>query len=139
MCQLVLFVEHYHVDGSSWFWENYTWEAEEGLKHKRKTNSRGRILMDNGKVAPLREHDLPALRYAYLPEGREWARHDTIHMDESSVFNTIRSIHVQRLITGWPNGTVDRLSPVSEARLRRGRDGCDQLLAKFKYLEGVSL
>ena len=136
-CHLIVRAEHYHPDGTFWFLENYRWQGREGLKRKRVTNTAGRLLMDNGKVAPLRIEDGDSTPVAYLPKGREWARRSTPHMDEDSILDTIRSIHRQRLTSGWPQGTVDLVSRISPDKIRQqDRDGCPQLINKFAYLVG---
>lgn len=136
---LVVTAEHYHPDGSFWFRENYVWQGREGLKRKRKTDAEGRILMDDGQRAPLRLGIDDEL-VPYLPSGRTWARLPAPHMDEESILTTMRSIHQQRLISGWPQGRIDKISRISESKIRQeDRDGCPILIAKFAALKGLSV
>lgn len=132
--QLVVKAEHFRPDGSAWFTENYTWQGREGLKQKRATNALGQLLLDDGTVAPSDpDPNVPGRRNFRLPPGRTWALRPGPHMDESSILSTIRSIHRQRLLTGWPN-TVDRLGnfrPKPE-----DVTGCPALLARFQALLG---
>lgn len=140
-CHLIAQVEHYHVDGSFWFLENYRWQGRAGLVRKRMTNARGEVLMDNGEVAPTRHEggDEPKLE-PYLPDGREWARHTTPAMDEESILGIMRDTHQRRLITGWPQGTVDVVGRIPDSKIaQRDRDGCSQLVDKFAYLVGREL
>ena len=128
-CHLVVRAEHYQPDGSFWFLEHYTWQGREGLKAKRKTDKRGRLLLSDGKLAPQRG-DPPE---SYLPTGEEWSRHLPPHVDEDSILSTIRGIHKQRLRDGFP-GVVDTLS--SRPFTRDDASGCQVLTAKFSYLAG---
>lgn len=133
---LVVRVEHYHPDGSLWFIENYRFQGREGLKHKRDTDAEGFILMDDGNRAPLRAvPNLPSTMAEYLPAERGWARKTETHMDENSILDTIRSIHAQRLVSGWPQGAVDVLSQSTSA-IQRDVDGCSALMARFTALIG---
>lgn len=131
---LIVRAEHFNPDGSFWFLENYIWQGREGLKRKRKTDAQGRILMDDGKPAPLTDHPDVEERRQFLPLGRDWARHDTPHMDEGSILTTIRSIHEQRLVSGWPQGTIDTLALL----MGNSQDevGCPDLIGKFAALAG---
>lgn len=133
--QLVVKAEHYHPTGALWFVEHYTWQGREGLKQKRATNALGQPLLDDGTVAPSTTNPGPPVQVIYwLPDGRSWLRLPAPHMVNHSILTTIRSIHRQRLTSGWPQGKIDRLpafkfSPEDEA-------GCPVLLTKFRLLVG---
>ena len=133
---LVVVVDHFHPGGSFWFREDYTWEGREGLKHKRMTDRQGRILMDNDQPAPYRAREDPGRTPPqYLPAGRDWKRHTHPHMDDDSILDVIRSIHRQRLLSGWTR--VDR--PLQPGQLRckqEDRDGCNHLVTRFQHLLG---
>ena len=134
---LVIRSEQYNADGSVWFVENYRWQGREGLKHKRKTNSDGRPLMDDGNIAPLRDVDITGVADPYLPEGRTCARHEVPHMDESSILRTIRSVHTQRLASGWEQGSIDAISP-GKTPSQPDLDGVSVLVTHFESLKGNS-
>ena len=138
---LIVLAEHYHADGGFWFRENYRWLGSEGLIQKRATDSEGRPLLDNGELAPTRPADNHRPEeVAYLPSGRDWARLPAPHVDEGSILDTIRSIHAQRLVTGFPQGTIDRVSAIPDSKItQRDRDGCPVLIAKFAYLKGRAI
>lgn len=134
--RLVVRVEHYNADDSVWFTENYCWQGREGLKRKRQTNSDGAYLMDDGNVAPLMPAD-PVTGFAepYLPDGRTWARYDIPYMDESSILGTIRSTHDDRLVSGWPQGSVDAMSSTGQPN-PRDEAGISTLVSLFSSLKG---
>lgn len=108
--QLVAKVEHYKPDNTVWFVEHYTWQGREGLKQKRAVNDLGQLLLDNGAVAPTipRPSDPRELSYV-LPVGRSWARRSGTHMVQESILSVIRSIHQQRLGSGWSESATDPL------------------------------
>ena len=135
-CHLVAQVEHYHPDGSFWHLEHYRWQGREGLKHGRQMNARGQLLMDNGEVAPLKM--VGRLEQAYLPVGRAWARESTPYLNEECILQTIRSVHADRLVSGWPQGSVDILGRTRPDKLQEDWDGCAQLVTKFAYLKGLA-
>lgn len=109
--QLVVKVEHYNPDNTVWFMEHYIWQGREGLKQKRATNALGQPLMDNGLMAPSTVlQGSPDLVIYLLPLGRTWLRRPGPYMVDDSILNVIRSIHQQRLASGWPSRS-NRLSP----------------------------
>jgi len=132
---LVVTAEHYNANGSLWFVEHYTWQGREGLKQKRATNALGQLLLDDGTVAPVavRRGPLDEL-VAFLPPGRNWLRQPAPHLVDDSILGTIRSIHKQRLATGWPQGKVDTLRTFKPAPTDHA--GVAVLLAKFRLLVG---
>jgi hypothetical protein len=141
-CHMIVTVEHYHDNDSFWFTENYRWRGVEGAKHRRVVDSDGDYLMDDGSKAPttpnVRAH-LGEVPDPYLPEGRDWMRHATPTMDNESIYKTIRLIHSQRLVSGWPQGQIDVVSRMPEDNIRvEDRNGCHALVAKFQPLIGYS-
>jgi hypothetical protein len=129
---LAVYVEHYHVDGTLWFTENYTWQGREGLKQKRATDADGRILLTDGTVAPYLTNDCE-IAEQYLPEGKSWELLPGPRMDDESILTTIRAIHRDRLVSGWPS-TTDTLRPC--VCTNKDVDGCDALVSKFTPLVG---
>jgi len=127
-CHLVLRVEHY-LDSLPWYKDDYIWQGREGLKRKRKTNANGSLLMDNGRVAPLRDEE------PYLPAGRNWARYGMPHMDDGSILETIKVAHRRSVENGRPyaDGTIGTAKLTFEDR---DYTGCSQLVAKFAHLPG---
>ena len=133
--RLVVRAEHYNADGSVWFTEHYRWQGREGLKRKRQTNSDGGYIMDDGNVAPLMPVDVVnGIAEPYLPDGRTWARYDIPYMDEGSILGTIRSTHDDRLVSGWPQGSVDVMSPTGQAQ-DRDEAGISTLVSLFSSLK----
>ena len=130
---LAVCVEHYNVDGTLWFTENYTWQGREGLKQKRATNADGDILLTDGTVAPYLATNDVGIAEQYLPEGKSWQLRPAPHMDDESILTTIRATHKDRLVSGWPS-TTDTLSPCSCTN--EDVDGCDTLVSKFTSLIG---
>ena len=133
--QLVVKAEHYHPSGVLWFVEHYTWQGREGLKQKRATNALGQLLLDDGTVAPSTTHPGPPAEVIYsLPAGRTWLLRPGPHMDRSSIVKTIRKIHKQRLVSGWPQGQMD---PMCRFKFN-GDDttGCTGLRSHFQTLIG---
>lgn len=98
--QLVVKVEHYNPDSTVWFVEHYTWQGREGLKQKRATNALGQPLLNNGAVAPSTIALDGRVIYS-LPLGRDWLRLPGTHLTAEAILGVIRSIHQQRLATGW--------------------------------------
>jgi len=139
-CQLIAHVEHLHPDGSFWFSEHYRWQGREGSKRQRMVDDEGFMLMDNGERAPLPDSLTPRdIPEAYLPDGRDWAWRDAPSMNESSILDTIRSIHQQRLITGWPQGKVDVCARTPDHKISESDRACCQIiLDAFVYLRGRS-
>ena len=136
-CHLIVTAEHYHPDASFWFTENYRWQGREGLRHKRSTNARGELLLSDGTVAPTRNNVLGESE-AYLPGGTDWQRNAGIHMDNNAVLGVIRTIHGERLLSGWPQGQRDVVQSVSVERLsQEDQDGCSVLTAAFSSLVGL--
>ena len=129
---LIVCVEHYHVNGTLWFTENYVWQGREGLKQKRATDADGQILLTDGTVAPSLTNNAGIVEQ-YLPEGKSWQLRPGPHMDDEAILTTIRDIHKDRLVSGWPS-TTDTLSPCSCTN--EDVDGCDTLVSKFTSLIG---
>jgi len=133
---LVVTAEHYRPDGSAWFTEHYTWQGREGLKQKRATNVLGQLLLDDDTVAPTEivRRGPPDETRQVLPPGRAWKLRPGPHMVDDSILGTIRSIHKQRLVTGWPQGAVDRLTTYKYSSA--DQQGCETLRARFQALVG---
>jgi hypothetical protein len=133
--QLVVTVEHYNPNGSFWFLEHYTFQGREWSKQKRATNALSQLLLDDGTVAPTNPGvgagDPPQ---PFLPPGRTWALRPGPHMDDSSILDTIRSIHQRRLVSGWPQGSIDRLGPAKPSP--QDTTGAPALAAHFQHLKG---
>jgi hypothetical protein len=133
--QLVAKAEHYHPSGALWFVEHYTWQGREGLKQKRATNALGQLLLDDGTVAPSTTRPGPPVEVIYsLPAGRSWLRQPAPHMVNDSILATIRSIHQQRLASGWPQGKVDQLPGFKPDST--DESGAETLRLKFQILIG---
>lgn len=128
---LIVQGEHYHLDGSLWFVENYLFQGREGLKHKRVTDEQGHLLMGNGDRAPTRIVNKEMQQY--LPPGSTWMRRSEPHLDEVGIVGVMRSIHNQRLSEGWPH-MVDVLSTCTA----QGVDinGIDSLFLAHQGLAG---
>ena len=131
-CYLNVRVEHYHSDGSTWFTEDYGWQGREGLKQKRATNEQGKILRNNGVVAPVKGN--PPKQY--LPKGKAWKLMAPPIMDGDAILGVIKATHVQRLASGWPD-SVNTLSTRTPSQ--EDRDGCGMLVSTFKHLEGFTV
>ena len=131
---LCVWVQHFRATGSEWFKEHYLFQGREGLKQKRATDAQGRILMDDGEVAPILIRK-DGLTGSYLPTGRTWKRLPAPHMDDSSILVTIRSIHQQRTASGWIRGdnTLSNHKSTVEDEL-----GNPVLLERFGHLKGYS-
>lgn len=98
-CQDGFFVveaEHFHDDDSFWYSEHYRWLSTEGNKRKRLTDADGRLVLDDGSLAP-RTTDDNGLVSDTLPEGREWALRPGPHMDNASIWSVITQDHKARL------------------------------------------
>jgi hypothetical protein len=139
---LVVEAEHFNPDGSFAYFENYLWQGREGDKHARVTNARGQLMLDDDTVAPLRiKNPRPGLPDTpleqYRPEGRQWKRYATPHMDSGSITSTIEAIHSQRLITGWSKGQ-SRLTVSPHDGLQKDRDGVAALVSKFVGLVDIA-
>ena len=133
--QLVVRAEHFKPDGSAWFTEHYTWQGREGLKQKRATNALGQLLQDDDSIAPTRiiRRGPPDEVEQFLEAGKTWKRLPAPHMVDDSILGTIRSIHRQRLATGYPNRIDQLRAPTPTAA---DVAGCPVLLAKFQVLIG---
>jgi hypothetical protein len=129
-------VEMYQND-LFWHSEHFQWEGEEGLRYKRKVSASGKLLLDDGSTAPIRDEDAD-YPVQYLPVGREWARYTDPRMTDESILGKIREIHAERMVTGFPQGTADILPRPSVPVRQRNRDGCSILVAKFQHLVGYS-
>ena len=132
---LVVKAEHFNLDSSFWFLEYYLFQGREWHKHKRAVNARGQTLLDDGTVGPTRPRpNEPERTEQFLPPGRTWALRPGPHMDDSTILDTIRSIHKQRLVSGWPQGKIDRLGTLKPAP--QDTTGCVPLAAHFQHLKG---
>ena len=135
----VVLAEHYHEDGSFWFSEHYRWLATEGNKTKRLTNSEGLILMDNGEVAPTRDLD-PFSEEQYLPDGREWRRGTDSHMDSSTIWETIKSVHRERTASGAGGSrNVLNRGPAPAGEEADQISGGDKLMNRFSNIVGETV
>ncbi len=99
--QLIVEVQHFHTDGSPWFFEDYTFQGREAFKFP--------ILRDTGK------------------------RSANPHLDQGSILRTIRSIHRQRLATGWTKG-AQRLTTTPLDATFTDLFGAPLLADRFKTL-----
>jgi hypothetical protein len=136
-CQMVVQVEHNHADGSFWHLEHYVHQGREGLRQKRATTRDGIPLMDNDQIAPLVDIVEGAItrQDRRLPPGRTWKLRPGPHLDDDSILETIREIHSLRLLSGWPQGSVDKLSTSKHSDADKA--GCPSLTAHFQRLVGV--
>lgn len=134
--QLVVTAEHFNPDGSAWFTEHYTWQGREGLKQKRATNALGQLLQDDNTVAPTRvtRRGPPDETEQFLEAGKTWKLRPGPHMVDDSILSTIRSIHRQRLATGWPQGKIDQLPTFKSGPA--DNLGSDALKLRFQGLIG---
>jgi hypothetical protein len=139
--QLLVEVEHFKVDGSFDYFENYLWQGREGKKFPREKNEDGLFLLANGRIAPFRAGTpaTPALKQ-YLPERQEWKRQTTPFMEDKSILDVIQKIHDQRkdwTPDEWPQGLKRGQSRLIEKPIpynARDADGIGNLLAKFSHL-----
>ena len=136
-CHLIVKVEHYNADDSFWHVENYRWQGREGLAQKRRRSEiTGNLMMDNGEDAPIRAAADGDPEHAYLPEGRTWARLPAPYMDDESILSQIRETHAARLVSGWPQGSVDVVGRIPDERIAQiDRDGCATIFARFESLK----
>lgn len=132
-CHLVVKVQHL-LDGSSWHIEHYLFQGREGVRHKRRTNAAGKLLMDDGQVAP--EIDDPIRegeKLQVLSEGRDWATLSEPHLTEQSILEVIARNHQARVVSGWVGDDV-LVSGLQESD--EDAAGCPVLVAAFTSLIG---
>jgi len=135
-CHLVFQVEHYK-DDKFWFLQHYEIRGVEGLKHKRKTNNVGEMLMDDGKVAPYVD-DGSGKQVQQLSEGRQWDCHDTPHIDVRSIVRCMLRCHAAHLTEGPPPNIIDVLPNRPTNHNHDMEVGCPILFQTFKHLVGRS-
>ena len=108
---LVVEVEHFQMDCSFAYFENYLFQGREGGKHPRVVNAQGGLYLEDGTLAPERSrggapeaHRRSPTVEQYLPPGRSWLRYATPFMDDNSILSVVQKIHNERDGTGWTRG-----------------------------------
>ena len=130
----VVEAEHYHDDGSFWYSEHYRWVSTEGNKRKRLSDADGRLVLDDGSLAP-RTTDSTGVSTDTLPEGRQWALRPGPHMDDGSVWSVIIQDHeARREVYAGGRNTLARTPTHGEAE--EIASGNTALLTRFADVVG---
>ena len=100
---LVVEVQHYKVDGSHDYYENYTWVGREQYWQPRVVDQLGTspktrmFIKSDGRAAPTRVNS-EGTTVHYLPDGEQWLRQNRPHLDDDSILSVIQQIHGQRVL-----------------------------------------
>ncbi len=129
---LLVEVEHFHPDGSFWYFENYIWQGREGTRKPRLLDAQGFVQLEGGGVAPWQIGTNDEL-VQYLPDGREWFRSSSPHLDNNSILGVIQQVHAARTDTGWVRGQSRLSEPPLQPRAE-DETGIGILLSKFQAL-----
>jgi hypothetical protein len=138
---LIVEVQHYHPDGSHWFYENYTWQGRQQYKRPLLSDNRGRsrgeprkryFLASDGREAPTRLNDR-GVRVHYLPEGEQWLRQNRPHLNRAEILQVIRAIHDKRTEDGWERGR-QRLTTHPLDFSSEDATGAQSLKGRFRVL-----
>ena len=130
---LVVEVEHFNDDGTFAYFENYLWPGREGDKHARVLNKDGKLLLNDGTVAPEKESISARGPVQYRPAGKAWKRETTPWMDTASITSVIESKHQRRKVTGWTEGQ-SRLTVHPRNFTAADTNGVGALVTKFAGL-----
>ena len=135
-CNMVLRVEHYNPNGSPWFLEHHTRNGQTGLVLKRAVDAKGWPYLENGQLAPSHIDEIPGGEgpRPFLPSGQRWKYEDVLRLTERKLLYGISQVHKQRLLTGFPQGTIDVLAPMGHTA--DDELGCARLVDTFKHLIG---
>ena len=132
---LIVEVQHFHPNGSHWFYENYTFQGREQYRRPRVTDEGGRLFLKRtGREAPKRAVGRDGVARHYLPPGREWLRHNRPHLDRHAILGVIREIHDSRVTSGWDRG-VKRLTTHRLDGSTRDWAGARRLAARFARMK----
>ncbi len=128
--QMVVEVQHFHPDGSHWFFEHYTYQGRQYFQRPWLLDAEGFPQLASGGRAQLRDgnKNTPLLR-----TGESLLRENRPHLEDQSVFDVIQMIHAQRLITGWTHG-AQRLTTSSLDSSFLDRAGASPLVSRFQSL-----
>ena len=134
---LVVEAQHFHPDGSHWFYETYTWQGREQDKHPRVVGPKGELYLASGVEAP-KSADTEGILHYYSPEGEGWLRQSGPFLAEDSILGLIASIHQRRGDSSYTDGQY-RVTTHPLDSTSADITGAPYLKQRFAYLAGLAV